>query len=330
VGSAWLVDLPTVSVLRVPLYDSDQVLMSSAPPGRPEVRIIYDLAERQTLKSLADPVQNFDLSLYETAELMADGGEVEVPLTVVYRGDLFKRNGTNPAYLTGYSAYGFDCDTTFDSSLLCLLDRGFICAYVHARGGNYLGEEWAEAGRLLNKKNSFDDFIACCEFLVKEGYADPQALVCEGMSAGGLLVTASMIMRPDLFAAVVANVPFVDVVGSMSDDKNSLTVMEWKQWGNPSNPRHFEYMKSYSPYENLRKTRYPHVLVTAGLNDPRVECWEPAKFVARLRDRNTSDNIIVLKTAQNWGHFGPAALEDAIAENAFKFAFILKACGIDA
>jgi oligopeptidase B len=330
VKSAWLVELPMVSVLRASLYGCGRVLLSSAPPGKPGVLFIYDLAKRQALAASAEPMRRIDRSLYETAELLADNDGTKVPLTVVFRRDLLKKNGTNPAYLTGYSAYGCDIDTTFDSSLLCLLDRGFVCAYAHARGGNYLGEAWAEAGRLLNKKNSFRDFIACGEFLIKEGYANPKALVCEGMSAGGLLVAASMVMRPDLFAAVVANVPFVDVLGTMSDPTIPLTVMEWKQWGNPNDPQHFEYMKSYSPYENLKAAAYPNVLVTAGFNDPRVQCWEPAKFVARLRDRSTSGSTIVLKTGEDWGHFGPAAFDDVLAEKAFKFAFILKACGIDA
>ena len=214
-------------------------------------------------------------------------------------------------------------DPAFSSTTLSLLDRGFVFAIAHIRGGEELGRPWYEDGRLLRKRNSFTDFIAAAEHLVAEGYTSPSRLAINGGSAGGLLMGAVTNLRPDLFAAVLAEVPFVDVVNTMLDASLPLTVIEYDEWGNPNEREYYEYIRSYSPYDNVESKDYPHILVTAGLNDPRVAFWEPAKWTARLRARKTDSNRLLLRTNMGAGHGGASGRYDFLREVAFKFAFLL-------
>jgi oligopeptidase B len=211
---------------------------------------------------------------------------------------------------------------SFSSPRLVLLDRGFVYAIAHIRGGGELGKRWHDEGRLLNKRNTFTDFIACAEHLVGNQYTSPDRLVIQGGSAGGLLMGAVTNMRPDLFFAVVADVPFVDALNTILDPTLPLTATEWEEWGNPIESEEvYRYMKSYSPYDNVEAKPYPNILALAGLNDPRVSYWEPAKWVARLRAMKTDENLLILKTNLDAGHMGPSGRYDALREVAFIYAF---------
>jgi oligopeptidase B len=220
-------------------------------------------------------------------------------------------------------------DPYFSSTRLSLLDRGFIAAVAHVRGGGDLGRPWYEDGKLMNKRNTFTDFIACAEYLINEGYTSPDRLVITGGSAGGLLMGAVTNMRPDLFLAVVAQVPFVDVINTMLDPSIPLTVVEFEEWGNPADAGQYAYMMTYSPYDNVEAKAYPHMLITAGLNDPRVQYWEPAKWTAKLRALKTDDNRLLLKTNMGAGHGGASGRYDALREEAFEYAFMLDVLGIE-
>ncbi|MEZ4833197.1 MAG: prolyl oligopeptidase family serine peptidase [Caldilineaceae bacterium] len=230
--------------------------------------------------------------------------------------------------LRGYGSYGSSYDPGFDSNRVALLDRDFIFATAHIRGGGDMGREWYENGKFLHKKNTFTDFIACAEQLIAEGYTRPDKLVINGRSAGGLLMGAVTNLRPDLFAGVIAGVPFVDVINTMLDPTIPLTVPEYEEWGNPNDPVYYAYMKSYSPYDNLEAKAYPAILATAGLNDPRVQYWEPAKWVAKLRTLKTDDNLLLLKTDMGAGHGGPSGRYDYLKEMAFEYAFMFKVLGM--
>jgi oligopeptidase B len=230
--------------------------------------------------------------------------------------------------LNGYGAYGLSYDPVFSSNTLSLLDRGFVVAIAHVRGGEEMGRPWYEGGRLLNKRSSFTDFIAAAEHLVREGYCSPDRLAINGGSAGGLLIGAVTNLRPDLFRAVLAEVPFVDVVNTMLDASLPLTVIEYDEWGNPNDPAAYSYIRSYSPYDNIAAKDYPHMLITAGLNDPRVAYWEPAKWTAKLRAMKTDNNRLLLRTNMGAGHGGASGRYDFLREVAFKYAFILDALGM--
>ncbi len=259
--------------------------------------------------------------LYATA---ADG--TAIPLSIVYKKGL-ARDGQNPTLLYGYGSYGLSSDAGFSANRLSLLDRGFVFALGHIRGGSEMGRDWYENGKMLNKRNTFTDFIACAEHLIHQGYTSKQKIAIHGRSAGGLLVGACMTMRPDLFAAVLCQVPFVDVINTMSDPTIPLTTLEYDQWGNPENKPYFDYIMSYSPYDNIRATAYPHILITTGMNDPRVAYWEPAKFAAKLRELKTDDNLVLLKTDFNAGHAGASGRYDYLKDIAFDYAFLIDRLG---
>lgn len=267
-----------------------------------------------------------DYACYRMEVPVSDGARV--PLTVFHRRDV-ALDGSAPCYLYGYGSYGVTSDPHFSRSRLGYLERGFVCAIAHVRGGGLLGEPWYEAGKLLSKRNTFDDFIACADYLVNEGFTRPDRLAIHGASAGGLLVGAVINQRPELFAAAVAEVPFVDVVTTMLDETIPLTTFEWEEWGDPREKTYFEYMLSYSPYDNVRPQAYPALLVTAGLNDPRVQYWEPVKWVARLRSTatNAPDRPILLRTHLGAGHDGASGRYESYREAAFIQAFILSILG---
>lgn len=285
-------------------------------------QIDMDSGETKLLKQ--QPVPGYDPSLYtvELAQVTTSDGQV-VPLTITHRKDLV-RNGNAPAVLSGYSAYGFSASPSFSNAAISLLDRGFVLAEAHARGGSDKGRSWYNDGKLMKKKNTFNDFIACAEYLIANQYTSPDHLAIRGGSAGGLLVGAVATMRPDLFEAVVAEVPFVDVINTMLDPTLPLTVTEYDEWGNPEkSAAAFEYILGYSPYDNTVPAKYPSMLLTGGLNDPRVSYWEPAKWAQKLRENNRGANEILFKVDLDAGHAGMADRFAAMRDEAFVEAFIL-------
>ncbi len=282
----------------------------------------WELLRQDEIPSGYDITQYVSERTYATA---SDGKPV--PISLVYKRNLV-RDGSNPMLLYGYGAYGSAIDPGFNSMLLSLLDRGFVFAIGHVRGGSDMGRAWYEDGKLFNKKNSFTDFIACAEHLIRAGFTSKEKLAITGGSAGGLLVGACLTMRPDLFKAVIAKVAFVDVVTTMSDPTIPLTALEYDEWGNPENIEFYKYMMSYSPYDNIRATEYPHVLISTGLNDPRVAYWEPAKFAAKLREMKTDDNLLLLQTNYASGHAGASGRYDNLKEVAIDYAFLIdRLCG---
>jgi len=283
----------------------------------------YDMDTRERVLLKQQPVLGgYDAGTYATERLWATAADgTRIPMSIVYRRD---RLQGGPALLYGYGSYEATMDPGFSSIRLSLLDRGFVFAIAHIRGGGELGRRWYLDGKFLAKRNTFTDFIACAEHLVATGWTTSDQLAIRGGSAGGLLMGAVVNERPDLFGAAVAEVPFVDALNTILDPTLPLTVLEWEEWGNPlSSPEFYEYMRSYSPYENVRATNYPPMLVTAGLNDPRVSYWEPAKWVAKLRVTKTDANRLLLKTEMGAGHMGPSGRYDAWREEAMVLAFIL-------
>jgi protease II len=248
----------------------------------------------------------------------------KVPLTLVYNKYLQsnKKMDGKRVFLTSYGAYGYPMEVGFNSSIFSWIDRGFIYAIAHVRGGSDLGMQWYDDGKLLNKKNTFSDFIACAEHLVAQGYVQTGNIVAQGGSAGGLLMGAIANMRPDLFKAVILDVPFVDAVNSMLDESLPLTTVEYEEWGDPKQKKFYEYMKSYSPYDNVRQQSYPNMFFFTGLNDRNVSYWEAAKMVAKLRANNTSKNTILLKTDFNSGHGGGSGRYDQYRELSYKMALV--------
>ena len=224
-----------------------------------------------------------------------------------------------------YGSYGIVTEPSFSSDRVSLLDRGFVYAIAHIRGSADMGRKWYETGKLLHKRNTFTDFIAVASHLVAAGYTSPRKLAIVGGSAGGLLMGAVTNLRPDLFHAVVAHVPFVDVVNTMLDESLPLTIAEYEEWGNPNDAEFYQYIRGYAPYENVTAKPYPHILATGGLNDPRVPYWEPAKWVARLRAVTTGRGAILLKTIMGAGHSGPSGRYHRLEEKAFEYAFVLRA-----
>ena len=291
----------------------------------------YDMVTRErTLLKREEVLGGFDPDQYETrrlAAISADG--VQVPISLVSRIDT-PLDGSSPLLLYGYGSYGISMDADFRSPRLSLLDRGFVFAIAHVRGGQELGRQWYDAGKLLQKKNTFSDFIACAEHLVAERYTSPARLFAMGGSAGGLLMGAVCNMRPDLFHGVVAQVPFVDVLTTMLDDTIPLTTGEYDEWGSPSDPTFYDYIKSYSPYDNVVAKAYPHLLVMTGLHDSQVQYWEPAKWVARLRAVKTDDHLLLLKTNMEAGHAGASGRYHRYRETALQYAFLLELAGVDA
>lgn len=270
-----------------------------------------------------DEAPGFDPSAYESARIsaLADDG-TRIPISLVYPKEL-ERDGLNPCVLTGYGAYGISYEPGFSLQVPSLLDRGFVYGVAHVRGGGEGGESWHDQGKMLRKETSFTDFIRCAETLIERGYTSSDRLGIQGRSAGGLLMGAVTNLRPELFTSVIAGVPFVDVLSTMLDPEIPLTVVEYEEWGDPSDPEYHDYIRSYSPFDNVRETSYPHILATAGLNDPRVQFWEPARWVARLRSRRADDRLTLLKTDLRAGHAGPSDRYALLRERAFEYAFLI-------
>jgi len=279
--------------------------------------------EKTVLKEQEVLGGKFDKNNYESERVWATADDgTKIPISMVYKKGI-KLDGTNPTLLYAYGSYGHTIDPYFSSIRLSLLDRGFIYAITHVRGGEYLGRNWYEDGKLLKKKNTFSDFIACSKFLINQKYTSSKHLYALGGSAGGLLIGAVINEAPELYNGVVAAVPFVDVVTTMLDDSIPLTTGEYDEWGNPNDKTYYEYMKSYSPYDNVKRQNYPHILVTTGLHDSQVQYWEPAKWVAKLRDNKTDSNKLLLKTNMKAGHGGASGRFEALKEDAEEYAFLL-------
>jgi oligopeptidase B len=288
----------------------------------------YNVSTGQStlLKELEVP-GGFDRSLYLSERLFATAQDgARIPISIVYRRDK-KGSGTNPLYIYGYGSYGYALPVGFNSNRLSLLDRGFVLAYAHIRGGGDMGKPWHDAGRLMNKMNTFTDFIAVTEYLTAQGYGDPGRVAMEGGSAGGLLMGAVANLRPDLYRAVLSHVPFVDVMNTMLDPTLPLTIGEYEEWGDPNQPDAFAYMLRYSPYDNLDRKAYPAMLVKTSLHDSQVMYWEPAKYVAKLRTLKTDDNLLLLETNMSAGHGGASGRYDYLKEIALDYAFLLQELG---
>ncbi len=288
----------------------------------------YNMATREKKLLKRDEVLGgFDLLNYQTERVYATAADgVRVPISLVYRKNL-RKPGENPLFIYGYGSYGITTDASFSPFVISLLDRGFVYAIAHIRGGEEMGRAWYEDGKLLKKRNTFTDFIAATEHLVREKYADPNRVFAKGGSAGGLLMGAVVNLRPDLYKGIIAAVPFVDVVTTMLDDSIPLTTAEYDEWGNPNEKKYYDYMLSYSPYDQVAAKNYPNMLVTAGLHDSQVQYWEPAKWVAKLRAMKTGDNILLLKTKMEAGHGGASARYERWRDTAFEYAFLLDLAG---
>jgi oligopeptidase B len=311
-----------------PEFESSTVRYGYTSLVAPVTDVDYDMNSRRAEIVKTQPVLGgYDPSEYVSARLWAPAADgVQIPISLVHRRDA-PIDGSAPALLYGYGSYEISTDPSFRASRLSLLDRGFVFAIAHVRGGGEMGRAWYENGRLEHKANTFTDFVACAEHLIAKRYTSAARLAARGGSAGGLLMGAVANLRPDLFAAIVAEVPFVDVVTTMLDPSLPLTVTEWEEWGDPREPRAYARMKAYSPYDNVRAVDYPALLVTTGLNDPRVQYWEPAKWVAKLRGLSTSGRPIYLRTEMGAGHGGPSGRYDAWRDEAIVLAFLCDAVG---
>ncbi len=307
-----------------PEIDTSTLRFGYTSLSTPRTIYDYDMNTRaRTLLKQDRVLGDFDPANYVVERLYAPARDgVEVPVSLVYRAGV-EKDGDNPLLLYAYGSYGSSTEPTFSSPRLSLLDRGFVYAIAHVRGGQELGRRWYEDGKMFNKKNTFTDFIDVAEYLIAQGYTNPGKLFARGGSAGGLLMGAVTNMRPDLFRGVVAHVPFVDVVTTMLDESIPLTTFEYDEWGNPDDLESYNYMLSYSPYDNVEAKDYPNLLVTTGLHDSQVQYWEPAKWVAKLRAMKTDDNRLILRTNMDAGHGGGSGRDRRYEEMAFEYAFIL-------
>ena len=304
-------------------FDSNVLRFDYSSLVTPHSTIDYhmDTHEWELLKE--DNITGYDKSQYVCDYIYATAPDgKQIPISIAYKKDI-KLDGSNPTLLHGYGAYGSNLEVEFTPNRISLLDRGFVYAIGHIRGSSTLGREWYDDGKVLNKRNSFTDFIACAEHLIQEGFTSKEKIAIMGVSAGGLLVGACMTMRPDLYKAVIAKVPFVDVVTTMSDPTIPLTTLEYDEWGNPENKEHHDYMLAYSPYDNIRKADYPNLLLTGGFHDPRVMYWEPTKFAAKLHEHKTDDNLLLLKINFHAGHAGSSGRYDYLKDVAFEYTFLI-------
>lgn len=313
-------------------FDTDMLRYGYNSMVTPSSTIDFNMVtkEKTILKEqeVLDP--KFDKNNYESERIWATSTDgTKVPMSLVYKKGI-KKDGTNPVLLYAYGSYGHTIDPYFSSIRLSLLDRGFMYAIAHVRGGEYLGRPWYENGKLLQKKNTFTDFIECSKYLIEQNYTSPKHLYALGGSAGGLLIGAVINEAPQLYNGVIAAVPFVDVVTTMLDDSIPLTTGEYDEWGNPNDKVYYDYMKSYSPYDNVKSQAYPNILITTGLHDSQVQYWEPAKWVAKLRELKTDTNKLLLKTNMAAGHGGASGRFEALKEDAEEYAFLLDLENINA
>lgn len=307
-------------------FDTEKLRYGYTSMTRPSATLEFDMKEKTSkiLKQQEVLGGKFFQENYISERIWAPARDgKKIPVSLVYHKNTVKSAET-PLLLYGYGSYGHTVDASFSNVRLSLLDRGFIYAIAHIRGGEYLGRDWYEDGKMLHKKNTFFDFIDAAKYLFTENYTSPKHLYAMGGSAGGLLMGAVMNFEPELFNGIVAQVPFVDVVTTMLDDTIPLTTGEYDEWGNPNQKKYYDYMKSYSPYDNIEQKRYPNILITTGLHDSQVQYWEPAKWTAKLRDLKTDSNILIFKTDMSSGHGGASGRFESLKEEALEYAFLLK------
>ncbi|MCQ2315326.1 MAG: S9 family peptidase [Bacteroidales bacterium] len=314
----------TVGASANPEFDTHLLRYAYTSMTTPSSVYQYDMVSKTAkLLKQQEIVGGYNPSDYVTERLMAPAKDgVLVPVSLVYKKGL-EKNGRNPLVLYGYGSYGNSLDAYFSTARLSLLDRGFVWAIAHIRGGEEMGRQWYEDGKLFKKKNTFTDFISCGEYLINQGFTNSKMIFAMGGSAGGLLVGAVANMAPELFRGIIAQVPFVDVVTTMLDESIPLTTGEYDEWGNPNEKDYYDYMLSYSPYDNVEAKDYPAMLVTTGLHDSQVQYWEPAKWVAKLRELKTDDNPLYLKTNMDFGHGGASGRFEPFKEIALEYAFML-------
>ena len=311
-----------------PQFDTKLLRYTYSSLTTPNSTFDYQMeSHEKTLLKQQEVIGDFDSLNYEARRIYATAGDgAKIPMSMVYRKGM-QQDGENPLLLYGYGSYGYTREPAFNSARLSLLDRGFVFVIAHVRGGQINGRQWYEDGKMFKKKNTFTDFNACAEQLITDNYTSPDYLYAMGGSAGGLLMGAIINLQPELYHGVIAAVPFVDVVTTMLDDDIPLTTGEFDEWGNPDNKDSYEYMLSYSPYDNVEAKAYPNLLVTTGLHDSQVQYWEPAKWVARIRDMKTDDNLLLLKTNMEAGHGGASGRFEYLKEVAFEYSFLLKLAG---
>jgi oligopeptidase B len=310
-------------------YETQSYRLSYTSMVTPSTVFDYNMSTRaREVKKTQKIPSGYDPSLYQSEYIFAKADDgTRIPISIVYRRSTFKKDGSLPLYLYGYGSYGMSMPATFSTVRLSLLDRGFVYAIAHIRGGSEMGRAWYESAKFLTKKTTFQDFIAVAQHLAHEKYSREGEIMISGGSAGGMLVGAALNVAPHLFKAAVADVPFVDVLNTMLDKTLPLTPIEFEEWGNPEDPDYYHYMKSYSPYDNVSRKDYPHMLVTSGLNDPRVTYWEPAKWVAKLREFKTDKNLLIQYIHMGAGHGGPSGRYEALKEYAREYAFVLDVYG---
>ena len=300
-------------------FNSEFVRLEYESLIQPRTIYDYDVKSKSLILRKQEKVNNFNKEFYKMERLFVDG----IPITLAYRKELFKKDGSNVLWAYGYGAYGVSIKPYFSVEKLSILDRGIVYAIIHVRGGGEKGERWYKEGKLLNKKNTIFDFIKACEFLIKNKYTSEGKIIVEGASAGGILVGGVINQRPELFKLAIAEVPFVDVLNTMLDPSLPLTILEYDEWGNPEIEEFYYYIKSYSPYDNIKEQNYPHILAISGFNDQRVRYWEPLKWIAKLRELNKSDSIICIKIHLDAGHYVGENKHRILREKAFIIAFAL-------
>jgi len=313
-----------------PEFDSEVLRYGYNSLTTPSSVIEFNMrTKEQVVLKEQEVLGDFDKNNYASERVWATANDgTKVPVTMVYKKGM-KKDGKSPLLLYAYGSYGHTIDPYFSSIRLSLLDRGFTYAIAHIRGGQYLGRKWYEDGKMLKKKNTFTDYINVAEFLIEQKYTSPEHLYAMGGSAGGLLMGAVINMKPEIFKGVIAAVPFVDVVTTMLDDSIPLTTGEYDEWGNPNEEEYYFYMKSYSPYDNVESKDYPNMLVTTGLHDSQVQYWEPAKWVAKLRELKTDNNKLFLRTDMKVGHGGASGRFESLKEVALEYAFLFDLEGIE-
>lgn len=320
----------TAYTMQNPEYDTQVLRYGYNSLTTPASVIDFNMKTKEkTVKKEVEVLGGkFKKENYESKRVWATATDgTKIPISMVYRKGM-KQDGKNPLLLYGYGSYGSTIDPYFSTTRLSLMDRGFIFAIAHIRGSEYLGRQWYEDGKLLKKKNTFTDFVDCSKFLIAEKYTSNKHMYASGGSAGGLLMGAIINLSPETYNGVIASVPFVDVVTTMLDDSIPLTTGEYDEWGNPNDETYYHYMKSYSPYDNVTAQAYPNLFVTTGYHDSQVQYWEPAKWVAKLRDKNTSKNVILFHTNMDAGHGGASGRFEALKETAMDYAFLLSLEGI--
>lgn len=313
-----------------PEYDTQLLRYTYTSMTTPASTFDYDMESKEKTLLKEQPVLgDFDKNNYQTERVMVSARDGKrIPMSIVYRKDKFKKDGSMPGWIYGYGSYGASMEATFSTNRLSLLDRGFVYAIAHVRGGQEMGGEWYEDGKMMNKKNTFFDFIDCSKWLQDNQYVAKDKLFASGGSAGGLLMGAVTNMAPEVYRGIVSQVAFVDVITTMMDESIPLTTFEWLEWGNPNIQEEYEYMLTYSPYDNVEAKDYPHILATTGLHDSQVQYWEPAKWVAKLRKLKTDDNKVFLYTNMDAGHGGASGRFQRLREIAREYAFVMDILGI--